>query len=62
LDSVAASAGVQTSQRDQSVWRVRLVLHEALPRGEKQEPGEPSVIMGLRRTGEVWATVGNYNR
>jgi len=61
-----ALAAEQAPPRDQDVLRIRLVLHEALPRGDRQEPGEPSVIMGLKRTGDtwerIWATAGNYNR
>jgi len=62
----SASAAVPAPTDGEDSLRIRLVLQEALPRGDTQEPNEPSIIVGLQRTGDVWervwATAGNYNR
>lgn len=59
-------AGAPLSPAAAADLRLRLVLHEALPQHGKQNPGAPSAILSLRKTGSVWervwATAGNFNR
>ncbi len=46
--------------------RVRMTLRHAMMRGDAYAPGEPSIIVNLRRTDgvweRIWGTAGNYNR